>query len=242
MNNKLLIPIVLLIAGVLIAGAIIFTGYSKNQCNLENQITAAQAGDVVMDFINNNLLKDQAQQASLLATSEEKGVYKISFEVDGQEVEWRASKDGRFVFPQIINLEEIEALPEESVTTIGSFSVSTNEVCSEDGKPIIYFFGSESCPHCQWEHPITEQVMARFEGFISFRNNMDTGEDMDVFSEYSTGGIPTTVLGCQYYRVGSGESFGAEENTRVLTALTCKLTGNQPGDVCSEVQDLINQI
>ncbi len=242
MNNKLIIPVALLIAGVLIAGAILYTNYSKSQCDIEDQITAAQAGDAVMDLINNKLLKDDPQEASLLGTSEGNGVYKINFQVAGQEIEWAMSKDGKLAFGQIINLEEVEEPVDEVSTTIGRFSVSSDEVCSEDGKPIIYFFGSERCPHCRWEHPITEQVMQRFEGYISFHNNMDNQEDMDVFSRYSTGGIPTTVLGCQYYRVGSGETLGAEENAKVLTALTCKLTNGQPGDVCSEVQDLIDQI
>ncbi|KPJ54815.1 hypothetical protein AMJ47_03115 [Parcubacteria bacterium DG_72] len=241
--NKLLIPLVLLIAGILIAGAIFYTSYSKSQSDiLEGQVSAEEAGNIVMDFINNNLLKGQAQQASLLGAAEENGLYKISFEVEGQQVEWRASRDGRFIFPQIIDLEEVEEPIEEAAATIGRFSVSSDDVCLEDGKPIIYFFGSESCPYCQWEHPIMEQVMARFEGFISFHNNMDTGEDMEVFDKYSTGGIPATVFGCQYYRVGSGETLGAEENARALTALTCKLTDNQPEDVCSEIQDLIDRI
>lgn len=242
MNNKLLIPLVLLITGVLIAGAVIYTGYSKSQCELEGQLSTEEAGNKVIDFINNNLLRGQTQQASLIGIVEENGIYKINFEVEGQEIEWRASKDGKFVFPQFIDLEEVEEPVEETATTIGRFSVSSDDICLEDGKPIIYFFGSESCPHCQWEHPVMEQVMLRFEGFISFHNNMDTEEDMDVFEKYSTGGIPATVLGCQYYRVGSGENLGAEENARVLTALTCKLTANQPEDVCSEVQDLIDQI
>jgi len=241
MKNKILIPIALVIAGVLIAGAVIYTNYF-GPCKAEQgNIPAQEAADRMLSFINENLLAGQSQ-ASLIGATEESGTYKVSFEVEGQEVDWRISKDGKFIFPQIINLEEAKESAEETATTIGRFSVSSDEVCLEDEKPIVYFFGSESCPHCQWESPITEQVMAKFEGFISFHNNIDTEEDSDVFNKYSTGGIPTTVLGCKYYRVGSGENLGEEENAKVLTALTCKLTGGQPGDVCSEVQDLIDQI
>jgi len=49
-------------------------------------------------------------------------------------------------------------------------------------------------------------------------------------------------MGCKYYRVGSGESSGIDEEAKALTAITCKLTNGQPGNVCSAVQDLIDQI
>jgi len=71
---------------------------------------------------------------------------------------------------------------------------------------------------------------------------MDSDEDMDVFSKYSTGGIPTLVFGCKYYRVGAGTQSGEEQETKDLTALICKLTGSQPADVCEQVQDLIQEI
>ena len=72
---------------------------------------------------------------------------------------------------------------------------------------------------------------------------MDSSADSKVFSEYSSqGAIPTLVLGCKYARTGSGESVGESEEAKNLTALFCKLTDNQPSDVCSSVQELINQI
>jgi len=108
--------------------------------------------------------------------------------------------------------------------------------------PVIYFFGSKDCPHCTWEHPIVEKVAKDFEEYISFHNNMDSDADRDVFSKYSTGGIPTLVFGCKYYRVGSGEGLSEEGESKALTALICKLTENQPLSVCNLVQDLINQI
>ena len=71
---------------------------------------------------------------------------------------------------------------------------------------------------------------------------MDVDTDMDVFSKYSTGGIPMLAFGCKYYRVGSGEQSGEKEESEILTALICKLTQNQPTEVCDKVQDLVNQI
>ena len=242
MNNKLFIPIAIIIAGVLIAGVVVFTNYSKSS---GEEISLEEASEKLMSFINETVLQGQAE-ASLVEIIEENGLYKVKFSVEGEEVDWRITKDGQLIFPQTINLSDFDKENKEAdsaVATIGNFFVTNDEVIIENGKPVVYFFGSETCPHCQWEHPIMEQVASKFEGYISFHNNMDSDADGDVFSKYSKEGyIPATIIGGKYYRVGSGEDLGEEENIRTLTALICKLTDNQPAEVCSQVQELINSI
>lgn len=137
--------------------------------------------------------------------------------------------------------EVTEGLPK----TIGAFSVLEEDICQEDDKPIIYFFGSQSCPHCTWEHPIFEKVVENFSDLITVHNNMDSDADGEVFQRYlqiNHGSIPFLLLGCQYARVGSGENYGEEQEEKFLTALLCQLTDGQPGTVCAEVEDLIEQI
>jgi thiol-disulfide isomerase/thioredoxin len=131
-----------------------------------------------------------------------------------------------------------------SKETIGNFLIDSNsEVCTELNRPIVYLFGSQSCPHCLWEDPIIKNVTSNFKGLISFHENIDNSNDREIFSKYSTQGyIPLVVIGCKYYRVGSGESFGVEQEAKILTALICSLTNNEPSSVCSGVEDLIKQI
>ena len=120
-------------------------------------------------------------------------------------------------------------------TTAGDFLVLEDEVCTEDGKPIVYYFGSSGCPHCTWEHPVIQEVMAKFENQISFHDLMDKQEEMEIFQKYieiNGGGIPFIVLGCKYVRVGSGERAGEEAEKQALTQLICELTNNQPPQVC----------
>ncbi|MBM3250809.1 MAG: thioredoxin family protein [Candidatus Nealsonbacteria bacterium] len=222
----------IIIAGLIIAGAVIFSNYQ--QCPEADQgpkISLKEAGERVVNFINDNILRGQAT-ASLVQALEEKDFYKIKFEVEGQEVEWFLAKDGKLLFPEVIDLTEIQELAKETERTIGDFSVSSDEICLEDGKPIVYFFGSETCPYCVWQHPVVKGVMAKFEGYISFHDNMDLNADMEIFQRYSSGGVPTMVLGCKYYRVGSGQSAGEEQEVANLTELVCDLTNNQPVGVC----------
>ena len=122
------------------------------------------------------------------------------------------------------------------ILTIGNFIVSGDEICTENGKPIIYLFGSTFCPHCTWEHPIIEDVTSKFGGHVSFHDNINNPTaDKEIFSKYSPGHIPTIVLGCKYYRVGSGESIGKDQEVKDLTALICNLTNNKPADICPTV-------
>ena len=231
---KNIISVAIIIAGLAIAGAFIFVNYQKCPVSEAQVLSSQEAGDKLINFINDNILKGQAV-ASLIEVLEENGLYKVKFGVEDQNVEWQMTKDGKLVFPQVIDLtKEISQPAEEQGTTIGDFSISSDEVCKENEKPIVYFFGSNGCPHCIWEHPIVEEVVAKFGDAIVFHNNMDSEEDMDVFNKYSTGSIPTLVLGCKYYRVGSGEGAGEEEEIKNLTSLICELTGNQPDTVCQK--------
>jgi len=242
-NRKNLIPIAIIIAGLLIAGAFVYVNQGKVSEKAPEGLSPQQAAEKAINYINQNLLQGGAT-ASLINVVEENGIYKFRLKIGQNEYDSYVTKNGKLLFIEGIDLEKARKKVEEpkGEPTIGDFLVSEDEICKEDGKPIVYFFGSKRCPHCAWEHPIVEKVAKNFQGYMSFHNNMDSQADMDVFRKYSTGGIPTLVLGCKYYRVGSGERAGEEMESKILTALICKLTENKLVDICNEVQDLISQI
>jgi len=243
--KKNLIPVAIVIAGLLVAGTIYYLNY-KNQGNkIVGLLTPQQAADKAINYINENLLAS-GTVAVLLNVSDQNGIYKFQLKIANQQYDSYVTKDGQILFTQAISIGEEASTTQNSTqktgSTIGDFSVSNDQICQENGKPLVYFFGSESCPHCRWEKPIFENVAKNFEGYISFHENIDSQNDTDLFSKYSTGGIPTLVLGCKYYRVGSGEQAGEQSETKNLTALFCKLTGEKPDAVCGPVKDLVNQI
>ena len=241
--GKNLIPVAIIVAGLLIAGALVFINKGEISDKVSGTLSPQQAAEKAIDYINQNLL-EQGTTASLVNVAEENGVYKFRLKIGDQEYDSYITKNGKLLFAEGIYLEKVsETQPKaQGEYTIGDFSTTKDEICKENGEPIVYFFGSESCSHCKWEHPVVEKVAKNFEKYISFHNNMDSDADQDVFLKYSTGGIPTVVLACRYYRVGSGEGAGEEQETKNLTALICKLTDNKPSDICDSVQDLIGQI
>jgi thiol-disulfide isomerase/thioredoxin len=122
-----------------------------------------------------------------------------------------------------------------SIATIGNFR--NIESATIEGKPAVYFFGTTWCPHCGWERPIFLNVTSRFSSFIDVKvTEIDVEQptlEMEIFKHYSPeGNIPLIVISGKYFRVGSGESIGLEEESNVLTALLCKVS-NDPIADCS---------
>jgi len=230
-----------IVAAIIVGGLFYFNNTKRAE---EKFLSPKEAGEKAINYINKNILSGKTQ-AVLKDAVEESGVYNLKFTVNEQEMEIFITRDAKLLFPQMINLEKSKVSSNSEKNkdyTIGNFLISKDNLCKEEEKPIVYFFGTERCPHCRWEHPIIEKVAEKFKDEVSFHINMDSDKDREVFSKYSTGGVPLLVLGCRYVRLGSGEREGEATETNNLTALLCKLTNNKPSDVCNPVQDLVKQI
>ena len=251
-NNKtiklLIVAGIIILALILIGvGTVLFKEKNKKQEVAYFQKIKEKA----INYINKNMLAGQAT-AEITNISKEHDLYKIKLKIQNNEFDSYISKDGNLLFPQVVDLNvskdsktkdnaKTEEKPNDKQTTIGDFIVTENEICKENEKPIVYFFGSSGCSHCVWEKPVVEKALDNFKDFVSFHKNIDSQNDKEVFAKYSDGGIPTLVLGCKYYRVGSGENAGEENEIKNLIALICKLTNNQPSKVCATVKDLIKE-
>jgi thiol-disulfide isomerase/thioredoxin len=226
-------------------------------------LTPEEAGAKTIDFIREYAVPAGVEVSLISVTEmENANLYTVTIDISAQDAsevrDVYITKDGELLFLGAIDLAEFEsqvavqkeqeeerAQEQQQGPTIGNFIRSTDAPCTEDGKPIIYFFGNTGCSACRWEHPIMERVTSKFEGYVAVHDNMNNaGTDSAVFSRYSTGSIPTIVLGCQYYRIGAGVRIGEEQEEKVLTALMCSLTGNKPEAVCSdpEIEALLQQI
>jgi thiol-disulfide isomerase/thioredoxin len=131
--------------------------------------------------------------------------------------------NGEFlIYGNLINLDELFSLSESNQTEmnlsteIQTFSDSGKEICYEDGKPIIRMYSSSSCGYCSWSKPIYQEVVNQYvnEGKIvaylweDMKKDLLSGiaikdEEVNLFSEFSKGGVPVFVFGCKYYRLGA---------------------------------------
>jgi len=139
MNEKLrknLIPIAIVVAGLLIAGAVIYVNRGK-----EGVLSPQAAAQKAIDFINKNLLQ-QGMTATLIGVVEENGLYKLNFKIGDKEYPSYVTKDGKILFPsEGINLEE---KPETS--TEQPKKMTCEDVKKAD-KPSLEAFVVSECPY-----------------------------------------------------------------------------------------------
>ncbi|MDP3916852.1 MAG: thioredoxin family protein [Nanoarchaeota archaeon] len=121
----------------------------------------------------------------------------------------------------------IEASPAQEKET---FIKVSNDICTQDGKPIIREFGTTWCPHCQWIKETYSKVVNEYvnEGKITaYLWEVDIGDDaltedvetevpeseMKIFRDTNKqGSVPTFIFGCKYIRFGNGyEAMGSLE-------------------------------
>jgi len=103
-----------------------------------------------------------------------------------------------------------------------SFTNTGEEICTEDGKPIIRLFSTTWCPHCSWIIDTYDSVVKEYVDagkIVAYHWEIDIGDDTlteEVETEVPAeelaiyraanerGSIPTYVFGCKYARIGNG--------------------------------------
>lgn len=239
------LPIAIIVGALIIAGGYFYVsqyGQQKDKCG-KATLSMNDAGPKAVKFINESFFAGK-ETAILKEVTETNCVYQVKIEISNQPYDIYMTRDGGLLFPEGRKVETASVTPPvgQKKTTIGQFQVNDEAVCKDGEKPLVYFFGSSTCPHCKWEQPVIKEAMAKFGNLVVYKELIDATTDQDVFARYSDGSVPAIVLGCKYSRVGSGENSGAETEAKNLTAITCKLTGGQPSAVCDLVKDLTGQI
>ncbi len=129
---------------------------------------------------------------------------------------------------------------------LGGFKFTGDTLCSSNGKPIVYFFGTSWCPHCRWEKPIFLNVTSEFGNLIEVRfyeidKESPPKEEMEVFKKYNPRGtIPTIIIGCRYFRAGSGEAIGKEKERETLETLICKVAPQ--AEICGKYEEKLKEL
>lgn len=101
-----------------------------------------EVGEDVLEFINTNIFRGQVQ-GELVDVTEEYGLYSVKLMVRGQELNPYATKDGKILFPQGIDM--VEALLDDSPTPTGGATAQADIPKSD--KPAIDLFVMSQCPY-----------------------------------------------------------------------------------------------
>lgn len=209
MNNKT-IPVVIIAVGLLIVGVIIYTNYTKpsgEEDVVEEEgevLSLEEAGERVISFIDENILQGQTP-ISLIETLEEDGLYIVRFKVEGEEVEWRITKNGELIFPQVIDLREIEAEAEsEQASSLESFA----KCLTEKG---MKFYGASWCSWCAKQ----KELFAEAVQYLPYVECVDEGSD-ELTAECQEAGIS----GFPTWQLPNGELVSGFKTLEELSELS----------------------
>ena len=92
------------------------------------------------------------------------------------------------------------------------FEKLSDTICKENGKPIIRYFSTSWCPHCQYINPVFDSVVAEYGNKLDVRHyvidlNTPSDAEMAEFHKFSpNGNIPAFSFGCEYYKIGNSFS------------------------------------
>lgn len=136
---KNLFPIYIIVAAVIIGGAVLYSGNQETGGSkaLQGTVSAEEAASTALAYINKNILTGDSP-ATLGEVSEENGVYKFKLTVGGQDYDSFITKDAKLLFTSGINLEETPDVPQNGATTGGE--------APKSDRPDVKLFVMSYCP------------------------------------------------------------------------------------------------
>lgn len=157
-KNDILIGVAVI--AVIITGVLIyadqnkgFPGFNFNFFGKSNE----QIGKQVVDYINNNKLASET--ASMVSASEESGLIKVKIKIGAQEFDSYATKDGKFLFPQAIDMSPKKETTPVAQNTNNANQNQANTIVTKTNSPVFEAYVVARCPYgLQMQRAIAEAV------------------------------------------------------------------------------------
>jgi protein-disulfide isomerase len=140
--DKKMISNLIVIAGLFFAIGffVSFQGFFDKE--KRSHISMNEAKERTEIFITENLVQP-GTEIKVKGVSEEKGLYKINLELMGQEIDSYLSKDGKFFFPEAMDIGEIE----EQAQAMKDQETEKNKEIPKNSKPVVEAFVMSYCPY-----------------------------------------------------------------------------------------------
>lgn len=174
----ILIVAAIIVAGAFIVGAIVYinregTGKHITVTVDETKIflSPQEAAEKAIKYINENLLSE-GENASLIEVFEEFGFYKIHIKIGETEYNSYVTRDGRFLFPEVYNLEEKPKTAAEAQQT---------EIPKTE-KPEVELFVMSFCPFGNQAEDIIKPVKDLLGSKINLTLRYIVSKDGDKYS------------------------------------------------------------
>jgi thiol-disulfide isomerase/thioredoxin len=173
-NKAVIFIIIALMVGLLVGAGII---YLINQRDAQNIVSKEEAREKIYNFIRQQLPPDTL--FSITNIISEKGLYKITINIQEQEHITYLTKDGSLFFPQAIGLAEEQELPVETLEALA-------KCLTEKG---VRFYGTYWCPACDRQKEIFGAV-AQYLPYIECAEDRATPEELALCQEAGIASVP----------------------------------------------------
>ncbi len=147
MWGKILTIVIILAA--LVVGGFVYKNYFQPGRALSSQ----EVGEKAVAYINEKML-EEGVSATLMNAKEESGIYKIHFKIQEREHDAYVSKDGKLLFPQAIDLEEVTQTPAPQAEEKSSCKDFT-----KTDQPLLEAFVVSKCPFGIQMQRILEEIV-----------------------------------------------------------------------------------
>lgn len=212
----------------------------------EKTLSPEEAKAKAEQFINTNFM-DPENPITITKIEDDKqtGLYKLSIDLGGgQTVDSYISKDGKKLYPQAYNINELEKELQEGQNAEANNTSSSTETTSPNfnegasteskEKVAVYFFWGDGCPHCSSQKEAMVNWPTQFSG-IDIKTyetwNNDSNREMleKMAKAYGTTvqGVPMTFIGDKYW-VGYSDDMKTEMINKIEECL--KDGCENPGD------------
>jgi len=239
-NRKLLYAVVLIVVVAIAAWRIGTMTLPDSTTDLTGQvvstgaagISAQEAGDKLVDFLQSRLeISYPGIEVTLVEVNdfdEIPGTYEVSVDIslqdETQTIPYYVTKDGSFMFANIVDLnEEMPVITADAGDggdvganapanpEILTFFDSGEPVCTVDGKPVVYLFSTTWCGHCGWIKDTFDSTVKEYVDagkIVAYHYQIDTGDDtlteevetsvpdsdMAVYGKFNPGGSIPTFV------------------------------------------------
>lgn len=139
--DKKMISNLIIVAGLFFAIGFFVSYQGFFDKEKRSHISMNEAKERTEIFITENLVQP-GTEIKIKGVSEEKGLYKINLELMGQEISSYLSKDGKFFFPEAMDIGKIE----EQAQAMKDQEAEKNKEVPKNSKPVVEAFIMTYCP------------------------------------------------------------------------------------------------
>ena len=178
--TALLVIVVVLVVLGLITVSSLKKDDSKSSVNKPGKtINSETAKNMAEEFVNNFLMQGGGK-ATIKEITTEYGLYKLKIDITSDVVESYLTKDGKFFFPQALNVDEISAAKNGANDNGAEQAAPSASVTNKSAKPVVELFVMSHCPYgTQMEKgmlPVIETLGNKIDFQLKFNSYAMHGE------------------------------------------------------------------